>query len=440
MINQFKKFIDAEKLIQTGASVLVAVSGGIDSVVLVHLLSQLKADFAIAHCNFQLRGEESNLDEQFVKELASTLKVECFTERFKTTEVASTEKISIQMAARKLRYDWFEKIRTENNFHAIATAHHRDDSIETVLMNLIKGTGIHGLHGILPKQGKIIRPLLFAGKNEIRKYAEENKIVFREDSSNQKTNYERNLIRLKVIPLLEEINSAFKETFQTNIQHFTDAEAVYDFAIKNFSKKLLKQKKNSFIIDIAALLNAQAPETILFELLHQFGFDEKVVLQIFSSLKSESGKEFISSTHRIIKDRKKLFITHIETTDAIHFLIEKKNSQKIKIAETEIEFRIKTESSRNRDGLIELDADKISFPLILRTWKAGDYFYPSGMKMKKKKLSNFFVDLKIPLHQKEKQMVLQDASDKIICVVGLRGDERFAVTVRTKNYYSIRSK
>ena len=440
MINQFQDFIESNQLFSKNVPVLLAVSGGIDSVVLVNLFKTINQPFAITHCNFQLRGIESEKDEQFVKELASTLKVECFTEQFSTKEVAKDEKISIQMAARQIRYNWFEEVRKKNGFHFIATAHHKDDSIETVLMNLIKGTGIRGLHGILPKQGKIIRPLLFTGKDELKKYAEENKIVFREDSSNKKTNYQRNLIRHKVIQLLEEINPSFKNSFDSSIKHFNDVEALYDFSIHNFKKKLLKKEKNNLSVDIPALLASPSPQTILFELLQQFGFEEKSIEQIFHSLKSESGKEFISSTHRIIKDRKKLFIVENENTDSQVWVIDKKNSQTINAGVCEIEFIIKDASSRKRNGLLELDANKISFPLVLRTWKSGDYFYPSGMKMKKKKLSNFFVDLKIPLHEKEKQLVLQDTADKIICVVGLRGDERFAITTATKNYLSIKTK
>ncbi len=438
MINQFKNFIQSNQLFSDGIPVLIAVSGGVDSMTLVHLFSEINQSFALAHCNFQLRNEESNDDEQFVKELGLTLKVECFTERFDTKKVARSEKISIQMAARKLRYDWLESIRLKNKFHFIATAHHRDDGIETVLMNLIKGTGIKGLHGILLKQGKIIRPLLFIGKNEIRKYAAENKIAFREDSSNKKTDYQRNLIRHKVIPLLEEINPSFKSSFDSSIKHFNQAEALYNFSLENFKKKLLKQDKNCLSIDIPALINSPAPETVLFELLQHYGFEEKTIIQIFDALTSESGKEFLSSTHRIIKDRKKLFIVEKASTVSSVWIIEKKKTQTISTEESEIEIRIKEAPSRKRNGMLELDAEKISFPLILRNWKSGDYFYPTGMKMKKKKLSNFFVDLKIPLHEKDTQLVLQDTTDKIICVVGWRTDERFAVTNSTKTYFTVK--
>ncbi len=440
MINQFQDFIESNQLFSKNVPVLLAVSGGIDSVVLVNLFKTINQPFAITHCNFQLRGIESEKDEQFVKELASTLKVECFTERFSTKEVAKDEKISIQMAARQIRYNWFEEVRKKNGFHFIATAHHKDDSIETVLMNLIKGTGIRGLHGILPKQGKIIRPLLFSSKKEIRKYAEENKISFREDSSNRKSDYQRNFIRHKIIPILEEINPSFKESFDSSIKHFQDTEILYDFSITNFKKKLLNQEGSGFSIDIPSLINTPAPKTILFELLKSFGFEEKTIEKIFYSLISESGKEFLSNTHRIIKDRKKLFILEKEVSASIIYLIEEKKSQIIPILEGDIEIKIKKASSRNRTGLIELDADKIQFPLFLRQWKAGDYFYPAGMKMKKKKLSNFFVDLKLPIHLKEKQLILQDKTDKIICVVGLRGDERFAITNSTKNYLSLKTK
>lgn len=436
MITQFKDFIDSTSI--NHAPVLIAVSGGIDSMVLVSLFSQLSQHYAIAHCNFQLRGEESNKDEQFVKELASTLKVECFIERFNTNEVAREEKISIQMAARKLRYDWLEKIRSENNFHSIITAHHRNDSVETVLLNLIKGTGIRGLHGILPKVGKIIRPLLFAGKNEIRKYAEDNKITFREDSSNKKTDYERNLIRLKVIPLLQEINPSFIKTMDENSKHFKHAEEIYLYGLGKLLKKLMRVERGSVVVDLTALMKSPAPSLILFELFNLLGFDDLNIDQIIESFGSQSGKEFISANHRIIKDRKKIFITDKNSSESPVYLIEKRNSQTIKVGVTAIEIRIKEATSRKRDGLLEMDADKIAFPVTLRVWKTGDYFYPSGMKMKKKKLSNFFVDLKIPLHEKEKQLVIQDADDKIICVVGLRTDERFAVTVKTKNYFMVR--
>ena len=437
MIKQLKEFIASENLFNAGTPLLIAVSGGVDSMVLVNLISSLNQPYAFAHCNFQLRGDESDADEQFVKELASTVKVECFTERFDTKEVAQRENISIQMAARKLRYDWLEEVRVKNNFHFIVTAHHRDDSVETVLLNLTRGTGIKGLHGILPKHEKIVRPFLFASKNEIRKYAEENKIAFREDSSNLKDDYQRNLIRHKVIPLLEEINPSFLKTMDENSKHILQHQNIFNFGANKLLARLVKFENGNAIIDIAALKKSPSPSLLLYEFFRPFGFTEETLNEVLKSLDGESGKEFLSPVMRIIKDRKKLFITNLQISTPQQFLIEKKKSQTIIIGEQKIEMRIKSAASSQRNGKLEMDADKISFPLTLRKWKAGDFFYPAGMKMKKKKLSNFFVDLKMPLHEKEKQLVLQDATDKIICVVGLRADERVAVSKTTKEYFVV---
>lgn len=436
MIKQFQKSLSVLKITKA-TPVLIAVSGGVDSMVLLKLCSDYFQHYAIAHCNFNLRGVESDADEQFVKEQAANFQSQFFTERFNTKEVASQQKISIQMAARKLRYEWLEKIRAQYKFHFILTAHHQDDSIETVLLNLIKGTGIHGLHGIQPHQGKIIRPLLFSNKSDIEKFAKDNKIFFREDLSNLKTDYQRNFIRKKIIPLFEELNPSFSKTFSKNIQHFTEAEDLFNEAISGRKKKIISVRNGNPELNIASLLSNKSPRTLLYEILNAYNFDESIVEQLFDSLLNESGKEFFSATHRVVLDRNRLIILSNQKTEFPVYLINELGDKKYSAGKFEIEIRLKSATSRNRNGLLELDADKINAPVILRPWKAGDYFHPEGMQGKKKKLSDFFVSEKLSLNEKEEQYVLEDSFRKIICVIGRRVDHHFSVSNKTKKYLTV---
>ncbi len=439
MIQQFSEFINSEKLFPPHSPILLAVSGGADSVTLTELFYRTKQNFGIAHCNFQLRGKESDEDEAFVAALAEKMGVKFFSVRLETEKFTTEKKLSIQMAARELRYDWFEKIRKENGYHFIATAHHLNDSIETVLLNLVKGTGIAGMHGILPKNGKVIRPLLFAKRSEIETFVKENKIKFRVDSSNELTKYERNKIRLQVIPLLRNINPQFEESVAKSIRYFSDVEQIYKKEINRLSKKLLQQEGNGFRISIGTLKNLQGVQTVLFEILKPFHFNESIVQKIIECLNGESGKQFFSSSHRIIRDRKYLLISPVEEEQQQEYLLEIKN-QKLSIRHLSMVTEIKEVASFKipNDSTINcLDISKLKSPLIIRRWKKGDYFYPLGMNNKKKKISDYLIDRKIPLTEKENIYVL-DVAGRIACIIGERIDERFKIKTSTEKIFVIK--
>ena len=320
MLNSFTTYIKKEKLFSKTNTILLTVSGGIDSIVMCELFHQAGLKFGIAHCNFQLRGEESDTDELFVEELAEKYDVQFHSVSFNTAAYAKKNKLSIQLAARKLRYDWFEEIRSQFDYNYIATAHHQDDSIETFFINLIRGTGIAGLHGILPKQNSIIRPLLFTNKKEIELFAKKNKLKFREDSSNASDKYVRNKIRHQLIPLLKELNPNIHQTIADDIQRLSETEKVYKKEITNKRSKIITEDRNGIRISIKALkkLNPIAP--YLFEFLYPLGFNSSTTDEIIESLNKQSGKQFFSATHRLIKDRDFLFIeSRNKTKESIQY-------------------------------------------------------------------------------------------------------------------------
>ena len=293
-----------------GERLLVAVSGGVDSVVLCHLLKELNVDFGIAHMNFQLRGSDSMEDEAFVGKLAKTLDVPFYTKKVNTTEVVEQSKDSTQMVARQLRYDWFEDIRKTNGFHAIATAHHQNDTAETILYNLSKGTGIAGLHGIRPRNGKIVRPLLALNKTDLLEYAEINELKFREDVSNQSIKYARNKIRHQVIPVLKELNPILEQTLFETAERMTETEALYYFAIEQQQKKLLKWRgEDGFISLINLKKHIVSPKTVLWEILKSKGFSSKQIEDIMLSVENPAGQQFLSSSHRLLTTKRFLILS-----------------------------------------------------------------------------------------------------------------------------------
>ncbi|HXH19454.1 MAG TPA: tRNA lysidine(34) synthetase TilS [Chitinophagales bacterium] len=416
---------------QKGASVLLAVSGGVDSVVLCRLFSLAGFRSGIAHCNFRLRGKDSDADQQFVSDLAAKSKAPFFTAAFDTADYAAEKGISAEMAARELRYRWLEETRKAHGFHKIATAHHRDDSIETVLLNLIKGTGISGLHGILPARGKIIRPLLAFGKEEILAFAEKEKLAYRQDYTNFESFYQRNFIRNEIIPKLKELNPHFMETFAGNIEKFRDAEAIFKRGLELLKKKMLERRGDEFYIPLKKLLLLEGNKTVLYELLKGFGFGEKQVVQIYAGLNEAAGKQYFSEKFRVIKDRNFLIVASKEEEQAGWVTIE--NIKKvIKVKDGLLKFHLMPGAKFNTGSgsdIAYFDYSRLQFPLTLRRWKAGDYFYPLGMD-KKKKLSDFFTDIKLPVLEKERAWVLL-SGEKIAWVVGYRIDERFKVTEKT---------
>lgn len=434
MLNRFKKFIAEKNLFLSENRILLAVSGGIDSVVMCELFHLSNFKFAIAHCNFQMRGKDSDSDEKFVKELAEKYKVKCFSKKFNTKKYAAEKKISVQMAARELRYEWFEKIRNENRLDYISIATQKNDEIETALLNFTRGTGISGLHGIFPKRGNIIRPLLFATRKEILEFAAEKKLRWREDKSNLSEHYLRNKIRHKIIPVLKEINPNLEQSFSETIEKIREAEEVFHQQIEDKKKEIFK---NEHCIEIHKLLQLSPLKTYLFEFLKPYNFNETVVEKIISSLKKQSGKKFFSETHFIIKDRKYLLINadRVSNTVNIGEEIIYENTKRINSP-----LRLKFQIADKKDfKLIKdekfafLDYEKLKFPLVLRQWKSGDWFIPFGMKGKKK-ISDFLIDEKISLAEKEKIFVLVSFG-KIIWVAGKRIDENFKVTEKTKKIF-----
>ena len=430
----FKAFITRHDLFRTGQKALLAVSGGKDSVLMVHLFKLAGLDFGIAHCNFNLRGEESLRDEDFVKSLASSMEVPFHQIRFDTKAYAKSRHLSTQMAARELRYNWFEEIRKQAQYDLIAVAHHQNDAVETVLLNLTRGTGISGLHGILPKRGKVIRPLLFLSRQEIDNYMTENNVAYIEDSSNASDYYARNKIRLHVIPRLQEINPNLEYTFAQNIQRFADTEAALEQLVERYRATLITETRAGRTIQIDAVQELHPQKFLLFEILKPWGFTEPVVDDLLASLNSQTGSSFYSPTHRITIDRRALLITGLAVTNEseeaeVRILasdvILNYNGQEILIVHTE-----QTAIERN-PAKAYVDQDLLQYPLLLRSWRQGDKFMPLGM-MTYKKLSDFFIDQKVPLPQKARVPILVNGNGEVVWIAGMRQDNRYKVSSTTK--------
>lgn len=435
MLKDFKDFVAEKGLLKKADKTLITVSGGRDSIVLCDLFYKAGYSFAIAHCNFQLRGKEADQDEEFVKKTAQKYKVQFFVKRFETDKLAKENKLSIQEAARVLRYQWFEEIREENGFDFIATAHHKDDSIETFFINLVRGTGIAGLTGIEAKRGNIIRPLLFADRKEIDDFVKKNKLKFREDSSNASDKYLRNKIRHNIVPLFDEINPSFKKTLSEEIERLKDVKAVFNHFVESAEKEVLKNN----VISIPALKKILFPSVLLYEILKKYNFNGDVAADVFSSIDSEPGKVFYSPTHRLVKDRQSFIIAEKKDekySDLFQVAASnKKLNQPIKLEFSKLQNKkgLKIPADNN---IVFLDYDKLQFPLELRKWKRGDFFYPLGMN-KKKKLSDFFTDIKLSIPEKENTWLLCSGG-KIVYVLGKRIDEHYKVAKDTKLIYIVR--
>ncbi len=452
LLKEFEQYIKQQNLFNTKDKLLLAVSGGVDSVVLCELCRRAGFNFFIAHCNFQLRAAESERDENFVRELGKKYAVEVFVKKFDTEKYAADNKCSIQVAARELRYAWFDEILNDvkNNFVSktgkqpatvvwLLTAHHANDNIETLLLNFFKGTGISGLHGILPKQKNICRPLLFAKKETLLAFANENQLPFVEDSSNASNKYARNYFRNELIPGLQKVFPQVEENLLDNIERLSEIEVAYLQFINQQKKGLMENKGNEVHIPVLKLLKAKPLKSIMFEIIKDFGFTAHQTGEVIGLLTSESGKYIPSASHRIIKNRNWLIISPNKSTEAINILVEE-TSKKIKFQPGTISFDIITSDKfsghiQTANYIAQLDAGEIKFPLLLRKWKAGDYFYPLGMN-RKKKLSRFFIDQKLSITQKENTWVLE-MDKKIIWVVGMRIDNRFKVKSNTKKILQV---
>ena len=433
LLQKFVEFNRLKHLASRKKTCLLTVSGGLDSTVMCELFYRAGFPFAVAHCNFNLRGKESDGDEQLVRVLAAKYKVDVFVKSFPTKQYAEEKSLSIQLAARELRYAWFEELRKQHQYALVATAHHLNDNIETIIYNLIKGTGIRGLRGIPVKQGHIIRPMLFAARHEIEAFQKEHQIAYREDSSNADDKYTRNKIRHLLIPFMKEINPALEKTFATKIDLFTQLEDLYEKEVSKPVKGLFLERKNDIYIPIAKLKKTKNADTVLFEYLKEHSFNTQQVEDILASLDGLTGRQFVTAQARLIKDRRFLILSKIEQHDFTTALIQQ-NDTEVLLGANQLKLTVlksdEVKISPDKNAAF-LDLSKLEFPLIVRHWKQGDYFYPFGMKMKKKKLKKFFTDQKVNLTQKETVWVIE-SNQKIVWVAGHRTDERFKVLPGTK--------
>jgi tRNA(Ile)-lysidine synthase len=436
LLAQFSQHINSHFSFLKDKKLLIAISAGIDSVVLSHLLYSLKFNMSLAHCNFQLRGKESDKDETFVKKLAKDLKAPIFIQSFETTVYAKKQKLSIQLAARELRYKWFKEVLRNNRLDFVLTAHHADDVLETFLINTTRGTGLDGLTGIPERNGNIIRPLLPFSRPQIEKYAKDNGIAWREDQTNLETNYPRNKIRHKIIPVLKEINPGLLASFKTTLENLKGSRQIIEDKISELSNDLVIKDGDELKLDIGQLTKLSNPKAYLFELLKPYGFTEWN--DVRDLLDAQSGKKILSSTHQLVKDRKYLLLVE-NFMDEKNTRVYKVNTSDIYLDEEDIKMKFtylkESLSAINNNNIALLDLDSLKFPLTVRKWQKGDYFYPLGMKGKKK-LSKYFKDEKISILDKEKIWLLC-SEDQVAWVIGKRLDNRFRITDKTKNTLKI---
>ena len=412
---------------------IITVSGGVDSVTLVHLCLKLKLKFVIAHCNFKLRGEESNDDESFVRDLAIKHNIKFYNKSFNTKKLSSNDNKSIQMVARELRYSWFEELSKELNVKHILTAHHLDDSLETFLINLSRGSGIDGLLGIPKVNDTVFRPLLIFKKNEILSYAKKNKISWREDSSNREQDYLRNQIRLEVLSKLTEINPNLLENFSKSIDRLQQSKSIIKDKMNDFVKNVSFKKDEKRYFEINKIKKVSNIDAYLYELLKKYNFTQWD--DIRDLLDSQSGKQIISKTHKLLKDREHLILVKNSEIENKSLLISK-SSKEVAISVGKIKVSIANKISKENSDVIYLDSAKLDFPLRVRNVLSGDYFYPFGMNGKKK-VSKYLKDKKISVFDKDKVLILETSKNKIVWVVGMRLDDRFSVTDNTKEITKI---
>jgi len=431
-VKRFTDYVEQNQLFDRGNRILAAVSGGMDSVLMSLFLHEADYQFGIAHCNFRLRGEEAAADQQFCLDLAGKLGVPFHTINFNTLGYAAENKISIQMAARELRYQWFEQIRQQHDYDFIALAHHQNDTIETILLNMVRGTGIAGLHGIMPKNGRVVRPMLGFTREEVQKIIRENDIAFVEDSSNASSKYARNKIRLEVIPKLKELNPAVENTFQQHLRHFRELEELLELSINAAREKVFEQKGKEIYLSVTEIRRLNPQHLLLSGLLKPFGFSEAMVDDIISVLDKHSGRQFETATYRLVLDRDQLILSPLVAENGLNVVINK-DTEQVSYGDYQIRIEHRDEATiiKNNPLIAAVDKDLLIYPLQVRAWRQSDYFYPLGMKMRKK-LSDFFINQKIPLHHKSKIPIIVNGNGDIIWIGGYRPDERYKVGGQTK--------
>ena len=421
MLQKFKNHIELNFPFLKDKKLLIAISGGVDSVVLTHLFSVLNFNISLAHCNFKLREKESDLDEEFVKNLLQKTSNQIFTKSFDTLSFAKKNKLSTQIAARDLRYKWFQEILEKNNFDFVLTAHHADDNLETFLINLTRGSGLDGFTGIPAVNKNIVRPLLVFSREEIINFAIENNIEWREDKSNASTKYTRNKIRHQILPVLKEINPSLLETFSKTIENLTESGQIIQDRIDEVSKEIISKKDGILRFNISKIQQLSNPKAYLYQLLKQYHFTEWN--DVSNLLSAQSGKQVVSETHRLLKDRDFLLLSKNVSSSVVEKFLIKENQTKIT---TPIHLSFENNVTEILDAKNEILVSKklLNFPLIIRKWQNGDFFYPAGMQGKKK-LSKYFKDEKLSLLEKKQIWLLCNATNEIIWVIGKRQDQRF---------------
>ncbi|HPF97662.1 MAG TPA: tRNA lysidine(34) synthetase TilS [Mangrovimonas sp.] len=434
MLDLFSKYIDKELAFIKDKKLLVAISGGLDSVVLAHLCAQLQLNISLVHCNFNLRGNESDEDESFVLQLAEDLELEVFVESFETETYAQEHKISIQMAARELRYVWFEELASQLHYDYILTAHHADDNLETFLINLSRGTGLDGLVGIPEKNGKLVRPLLPFSREEIQIFAGKNQIKWREDSSNASTKYLRNKLRHDVIPKLKAVNPQFLQNFSKTQQHLRESKQFLDSISEEIVGKVVDRVDGDVkYFNIEKIKSFNHFKTVLYQLFKDCGFNQWNDIE--ELLDAQTGKYVLSKTHRLLKNREYLVLSNLPEDGRKATLKIFEGDESIETSLGTLTLEDVNAMGQSISQIVYVDKDLLKFPLTVRHWEKGDYFYPFGMQGKKK-LSKFFKDEKYSALEKEKALVLC-SKDNIVWVLNKRLDNRFKVTQDTQNILKI---
>ena len=431
---KFTQFIQQNALFNPDERVLLALSGGKDSVLMAHLCKAAGYRFGLAHANFGLRAAESDEDEQFCEELAKQLNVPFYTTRFQTEAYAQAEQLSIQMAARELRYQWLEHLRQSEGYHYVAVAHHQNDSVETILLNLVRGTGVSGLHGILPKRDFLIRPLLYLKREEVDALVAQEGFLFREDSSNQSVKYARNKLRHEVVPVLKELNPSLEHTFEQNARRMAELEALLHQHVAELHAQLFETTADGTVrIALAPLKTLHPQKTLLFELFKPYAFTESVLADLCASWDGHAGKVFQSVTHELLLDRDCFYLSSALSTSPV--------ATRVQPNQTELSWNQQHYTLQNIDiadfvlektnQKAQLNAGLLVYPLVLRSWQVGDSYQPLGMRGQKK-LSDLFIEHKIPRNQKDSTLVLQNGNGDILWVAGMRINERYKVDSNTK--------